>query len=75
MCGPSSEVLDLTYRLCERAGEYGMEFSAEKSTIITNNTSNTSAYITYNPERKNRPASSTREQHFPMMEPVLRGSE
>ncbi|KAH3815413.1 hypothetical protein DPMN_143936 [Dreissena polymorpha] len=42
MCCTSSKIRDLTNRLYERAGAYGMEVNAEKYKIMVKSTTNTS---------------------------------
>ena len=51
MGGSNSELQDLTNRLSERAGAYGMEVSTEKSKTMVNSTNDTSADITMNGEK------------------------
>ena len=48
MGGSNTELQDLTNRLTERAGAYGMEVSTEKSKVMVNSTSNTTAQIYMN---------------------------
>ena len=49
--GASSELQDLTNRLYERARAYGLEVSTEKSKIMVNSMTNTSAEIAMNGEK------------------------
>lgn len=48
MGGSNRELQDLTKRLEERAGAYGMEVSTEKSKVLVNSTTNTHAEIYMN---------------------------
>ena len=48
MGGSNRELQDLTDRLTDRAGAYGMEVSTEKSKIMVNSTRNTAAQISMN---------------------------
>lgn len=48
MGGSNQELQDLTSRLVERAGAYGMEVSSEKSKVMVNSANNTNAQISMN---------------------------
>ena len=50
MGGSNNELQDLTNKLANRAGAYGMEISAEKSKTMVNSTNDISANITLNGE-------------------------
>ena len=49
--GSSGELQDLTNRLGDRARAYGMEFSTEKSRIMTNSSNNMSGDISMNGQK------------------------
>ena len=51
MGGSSGELQDLTNRLVDRAGSYGIEVSTEKSKIVANSTNNISADIGMNDQK------------------------
>lgn len=48
MGGSNTELQDLTDRLVDRASAYGMEVSTEKSKVLTNSVTNTTAHIYMN---------------------------
>ena len=51
MAGTEQELQELTNRLTDRAGAYGMEVSTEKSKVMVNNTTITSANIYMNGQK------------------------
>ena len=51
MGGSNDELQDLTNRLADRAGAYGMEVSTEKSKVMVNSSNDTKADITMNGEK------------------------
>ena len=51
MAGSNPELQDLTNRLTDRAGAYGMEVSTEKSKVLVNSTTGSTAHISMNGEQ------------------------